>query len=46
LALHFKLKAAMSPTTVEEREYMAHVPYASAVGSLLYTMVYKKPNLL
>jgi len=28
LAPHFNLKAIMSPTTVEEREYMSHVPYA------------------
>jgi len=25
LAPHFKLKAIMSPTTVEERKYMSHV---------------------
>ena len=33
LASHFKLKVTMSPTTVEEREYMTRVPYASAVGT-------------
>ena len=36
LAPHFKLSAMMSPKNVEEREYMTHVPYASAVGSLMY----------
>jgi len=41
LAPHFKLKATMSPKSVEEREYMSHVPYASAVGSLMYVLVYK-----
>jgi len=41
LAPYFKLKATMSPITVEEREYMTHVPYTSAVGSLMYTMVYE-----
>ena len=35
LVPHFKLKTTMSPTTVKEREYMTHVPYASAVGSLM-----------
>ena len=35
----------MSPTTIEEREYMTHVPYASAVGNLMYTMVYTRLNL-
>ena len=41
---HFKLKAIMSPTTVEEREYMTCVPYA-AVGSLMYAMVRTRPDL-
>jgi len=45
LAPHFKLKATLSPITVEEREYMTHVPYASALGSLMYTMVCTRPNL-
>ena len=31
LAPYFKLKTTMSPTIVEEREYMTHVPYANAV---------------
>jgi len=35
----------MSPTTVEKREYMIHVSYASAVGSLMYAMVCTRPNL-
>ena len=39
LAPHFKLIALLSPHTYEEREYMAHVPYASLVGSLMYAMV-------
>ena len=28
-----------------EREYMSHVPYVSVVGSLMYVMVYTRPNL-
>ena len=28
LAPHFKLKATISPITIEERECMTHVPYA------------------
>jgi len=35
----------MSPTTVEKREYMTHVPYASVVGSLMHAMVYTRPAL-
>ena len=45
LAPHFKLKAIMSPSTVEEREYMTHVPYANAIGSLMYEMVCTMLNL-
>ena len=42
---YFKLKVTIFPTTVEEREYMTHVPYASAVGSLMYAIVCKRSNL-
>jgi len=45
LAPHFKLSARMSPKTVNDCEYMAHVPYASAVGNLMYAMVCTRPNL-
>jgi len=43
LAPHFTLKATMYPTTIEEREYMTCVSYASAVGSLMYTIVCTRP---
>ena len=39
LAPYFKLKAIISPTSIEEREYMTHVPYTSMVGCLMYEMV-------
>ena len=42
---HFKLKTTMSRITVEEHEYMTHVPIASAVGRLMYTMMCTRPNL-
>jgi len=45
LAPHFKLKATMSFATIEECEYMTHVSYASAVGSLIYAMVCTRPDL-
>jgi len=45
LTPHFKLKTTISPTTVVEPEYMTHVPYASAVGSLMYAMVCTKLDL-
>jgi len=46
LAPNFKLKATMSPTSIEKHEYMTHAPYASAVGSLMYAMMYKGPICL
>ena len=45
LTSHFKLKSTMSRITVEEHEYMTHVPIASAVGRLMYTMMCTRPNL-
>jgi len=45
LAPYFKLKATMSPITIEKREYMTHVPYASAIDSLMYAMVCTRPEL-
>ena len=45
LAPHFKLKATMSLITVEKCDYITHVPYASAVGSLMYAMVCTRPDL-
>ena len=45
LAPHFKLKATMSLTTVEEREYISHIPYTSAVGSLMYSIVCTRTDL-
>ncbi|KAG8481754.1 hypothetical protein CXB51_027217 [Gossypium anomalum] len=35
LAAHFKLSSALSPQSDDEIEYMSHVPYSSAVGSLI-----------
>ena len=45
LTSHFMLSAMMSPKNVEERDYMTHVLYASAVGSLMYAMVCTRPDL-
>ena len=35
----------MSPKTYEEMEEMAKVPYASALGSLMYTMLCTRPDI-
>ncbi|RVW24698.1 Retrovirus-related Pol polyprotein from transposon TNT 1-94 [Vitis vinifera] len=45
LAAHSKLSSALSPQNEEEKEYMSHVPYASAVGSIMYVMVCTRPNI-
>lgn len=45
LAAHFKLSSAFCPQSDDEINYMAKVPYASAVGSLMYAMVCSRPDL-
>jgi len=45
LAPHFKLKVIMSPTTIEEHEYMTRMSYTSAFSSLMNAMVYTRPDL-
>jgi len=35
----------MSPKTVDDREYMSHVQYASAVSSLMYALICMRPDL-
>ena len=40
LAPHFTLSSELCLDTKEEMEHMSHVPYASAVGSLMYAMVH------
>ena len=32
-------------TTSEQRECMSRVPYASAVGAIMYTMSYTRPDV-
>ena len=45
LAPHFKLSSSLCPTTEMEKEEMLKIPYASAVGSLMYSMVCTRPDL-
>jgi hypothetical protein len=40
-----KLSADQRPKTQEEEEDMSHVPYAIAVGSLMYAMVCTRPDI-
>jgi len=44
-AANAHLSIAFAPKTAEEKEYMSRVPYASAVGSLMYAMVCRRPDL-
>ena len=45
LGSHFKLSKEQSPKTEEEKDYMSKVPYASAIGSLMYAMVCTSPDI-
>ena len=40
-----KLSVEQCPKTQEEEEDMSRVPYASAVGSLMYAMVCTRPDI-
>ena len=45
LPSHLKLTKEMCPKTQEEEDKMSKVPYASAVGSLMYAMVCTRPDI-
>ena len=45
LASHFRLSTAQCPESAEEIQDMSKVPYASAVGYLMYAMVCTRPDL-
>src|SRR6266536_5637172 len=38
-----KLSKTQNPTTTEDRERMKVIPYASAIGSMNYAMLYTRP---
>jgi hypothetical protein len=42
---NFKLTKEMCPKTHEKIEYMSMVPYPSTVGSLMYAMVFTRPDI-
>uniref|UniRef100_A0A3Q7GP61 Reverse transcriptase Ty1/copia-type domain-containing protein n=1 Tax=Solanum lycopersicum TaxID=4081 RepID=A0A3Q7GP61_SOLLC len=44
LAGYTKLSKKLCPTTIEEKENMAKVPYSSVIGSLMYAMVCIRPD--
>jgi ATP-binding cassette subfamily B (MDR/TAP) protein 1 len=45
LASHFRLSKEQCPKTDEEKDFMARVPYASTIGSLMYAMVCTRPDI-
>ena len=45
LANHFKLSRSLCPTTTDEKEKMASIPYSSTVGSLMYCMVCTRSDI-
>ena len=45
LGSHFKLSKEQSLKTEEERDYMSKVPYALAIGNLMYAMVCTRPDI-
>ena len=40
-----KLSKTQCPTTAEDRENMKDVPYASAIGSIMYAMLCNRPDV-
>ena len=45
LPINYKLSSSMSPSSEAERIEMSRVPYASAVGSLMYAMICTRPDI-
>lgn len=45
MAQHFKLSVDQRPSTDEDRRFMAKIPYANIVGSVIYTTVCARPDV-
>ena len=45
LPVNFKLSSSMCPNYEAERKEMSRVPYASAVGSLMFAMICTRPDI-
>ena len=45
IAQHFKLSKEDWPKTIREEAYMDGIPYYTIVGSLMYAMVWMRPDL-
>ena len=46
LTKHFKLSTTRSSQTNEEKNEMSSMPYSFAVGSLMYTMIFTRPDIV
>ena len=42
---HFKLSKIQAPTTEDEKTFKSEMPYASALGSLMYAMVCTRSDI-
>ena len=40
-----RLSSAQSPTTAKDKEEMSVIPYASAIGSIMYAMLCTTPDV-
>ena len=40
-----RLSSAQCPTTAEDKEEMSVIPYASAIGSIMYAMLCTRPDV-
>ena len=40
-----RLSSAQCPTTTEDKEEMSVIPYASAIGSIMYAMLCTRPDV-
>ena len=45
LSAHFRLSKLQEPEEDQDLEYMKTVPYSSAVGSIMYSMVCTRPDV-
>ena len=45
LGQHFRLSITQAPETHEEKRFMERIPYASMMGSVMYTMVCSRLDL-
>ena len=40
-----RLSGTQSPSTSDERSRMSQIPYASAIGSIMYAMICTRPDV-